>query len=119
MPLPKHIEHLRKRPSMHLRVVTYDTVAACLHGFDLADNGAFLGDFQAWLCTQTARGHNMGWSTLVLYLAFPESQKPWNELSLNDSNNHAIDVLFQSLEDFVNQTTGETHTLTNRDRTKR
>ena len=101
MALPETIAHLRKRPSMHLRVVNYDTVAAFIDGFNASNDRSLLGGLQEWLSTKTDSGSNMGWSTRMLFLAFPASEKPWTELNSESANAHAIKVLFETLEEFV------------------
>jgi hypothetical protein len=100
MALPDQIKHLRKHPGMHLRVVDYNTVSACIDGFSLAHNGVFLKGFQEWLCKRTDNGHNMGWSTLILFIAFPDSRVPWQKLTAKDADEHAIDVMFALLDEF-------------------
>jgi hypothetical protein len=48
-------------------------------------------------------GHNMAWPVLVLYIAFPESKTPWQNLGNPESEQHAIATLFQCLRDFCSE----------------
>ena len=100
IPFPKILAEVESRPGMFLRCVTYDSVAALIQGYDLATRSLFLDGFKTWLCSRTPHGHNMVWSVLLLFIAFPESKTPWQELGLPSSEEHAIRTLFSCLRDF-------------------
>ena len=103
MAIPSILDGLKTRPSMYLRVVNYDSVAACVQGFDLGTDGEFLNGFGEWLRDRVdPKFHNMSWSVLVLCIAFPESKTPWNELDSAASNTTAIRTLFDCLSEFCN-----------------
>ena len=103
MSFPEVLSDLQSRPGMFLRKVTYDSVASCIHGFDLGTGFEFLNGFKEWLRSRATHGHNMGWPVLVLYLAFPESKTPWRNLEAPESDQHAIATLFQCLRDFCSE----------------
>jgi hypothetical protein len=103
MSFPEVLSDLQSRPGMFLRKVTYDSVASCIQGFDLGTGFEFLKGFKEWLCSHATRGHNMGWSVLVLYIAFPESKTPWRNLEDPESEQQAIATLFQCLRDFCSE----------------
>lgn len=106
---PDNLSALEMRTGMFLQRVTYDSVAACVQGYDMGTHFQFLDGFKEWLCRRVKNGHNMGWPVLVLYLAFPESTTPWKALGLRtevgqpDSEQHAIDTLFACLREFCQE----------------
>lgn len=103
---PDVLSALETRTGMFLQRVTYDSVAACVQGYDMGTHFQFLDGFKEWLCSRTKRGHNMGWPVLVLFIAFPESTTPWTSVGpgteggQRDSEQHAIDTLFVCLRAF-------------------
>lgn len=103
---PDNLTALETRTGMFLQRVTYDSVAACVQGYDMGTDFRFLDGFKEWLCSRTKRGHNMGWSVLVLFIAFPESPTPWTAVGPGtaggqpDSEQHAIATLFDCLKEF-------------------
>jgi len=90
---------------MYLRVVNYDTMAACVQGYDLAKDLCFLDSFGDWLRQRVdPRFHNMTWSVLVLCIAFPGSKVPWENLDTSEANSSAIQVLFACLSEYCEAT---------------
>jgi len=103
MSFPEVLSDLQSRPAMFLRKVTYDSVNSCIQGFDIGTGFEFLEGFSDWLCLRATHGHNMSWSVLVLYIAFPESKTPWKNRGNPESEQHAIATLFQCLRDFCSE----------------
>jgi hypothetical protein len=103
MSFPDVLSDLQSRPGMFLRKVTYDSVASCIQGYDLGTGFEFLKGFSKWLRLRATHGHNMAWPVLVLYIAFPESKTPWQNLGNPESEQHAIAALFQCLRDFCSE----------------
>ena len=90
---------------MYLRVVNYDTMAACSQGYDLAKDLSFLDGFGDWLRERVdPRYHNMTWSVLVLCIAFPDSGVPWKNLDTSEGNSRAIQALFDCLDGYSKAT---------------
>ena len=95
-------ENVRKRPSMYLGpVVTYEVVAAFVHGYDLACEGGLLAGFREWLVVRLGEGSNLAWTALVLDFAFPGASPTDKALrAWPEAERHAIDTLFDLLAEF-------------------
>lgn len=103
MTLPAQFQHLKEHASMHVQPVTYPSIAACIHGYDLATNSEFLRGFREWLRVIAPRGFNMSWDGLVLYCAFPDSVNVREKLLDPDNEVVAIDKLFELLSTFLGE----------------
>jgi hypothetical protein len=76
MPLPTHIENVKKYPKMYLSKMEFNVAAGFLQGYDLATEGGLLIGFREWLILQVGYGNNLSWPELVLTLIFPEVRSP-------------------------------------------
>jgi hypothetical protein len=93
MSLPPELANVGKRPSMYLRVNTYDVAVAFVDGYDFALSGGLLVGFREWLIVRVDGADNMAWTELVLLtLGDPEAQGEQSEL---------IKGLFRVLEEFM------------------
>jgi hypothetical protein len=94
------IDELKRRPSMFLRKIDYNSCVAFLKGADVALNGALLIGFGDGLRTRTNKGSNLSWQQKVLFVAFPEEKTPWGVVDNGDTqaNQLAIQVLFECLD---------------------
>jgi hypothetical protein len=101
MVLPAQLQHLRDHSSMHVQPVTYSSIVACIHGYDLATDFEFLRGFREWLRTIAPRGFNMSWDGLVLYCAFPDSINVREKLLDPHNERTAIKKLFELLSEFI------------------
>jgi hypothetical protein len=107
MALPHALQQVTKRPGMYFSPVNYDTAAAFLQGFDVANSGAALTGFREWLVLRVGCGNNLAWSELVLRLAFPDAESPRKCLSQSGNQKQATELLFGLLDEFWHQR--ETH----------
>tara|TARA_R110002072_G_scaffold13481_1_gene56809 strand:+ start:289503 stop:289922 length:420 start_codon:yes stop_codon:yes gene_type:complete len=80
------VEHLCTRTSMWVLPPTYDSVAAYLSGFDAALEGGFLQGFREWLIVRADGCNNLGWSSIVAYVIFPDHDDPITFLRSSDAN---------------------------------
>lgn len=99
MALPLCLEAVRSRPSMYLADASYNSIAACIQGYDLATAGVFLDGFREWLIPQLDGGNNLIWPVLVMRLAIPGSNvtEKWSP----DHDQRAVDTLFDKLSSFL------------------
>jgi hypothetical protein len=93
MSLPPELANVGKRPSMYLRVSTFDAAVSFVDGYDMALSGGLLVGFREWLIVRVDGASNMAWTALVLLaLEDPEAQGEQSVL---------IKGLFRVLEEFV------------------
>ncbi len=86
---------------MYIQDATYGAVAAFVLGYDIASEGGVLVGFREWLIPRVGVGNNLGWSALVLRLAFPEAVDPSATVGASsEMQRHAIDVLFRLVAEF-------------------
>jgi len=100
MTLPYELDHVRKRPSMWLRVVNFDTMSAFLQGANMASNGGLLSGFREWLVMRLDRRTNIPWFDLVLVFAFPDAKSPKEALSQSPDQRREIDIPFELFSEF-------------------
>lgn len=103
MPLPTQLEHLRTRPSMHVQPVSFSTIVACVHGFDLGRESEFLRGFREWLRMRTPQGFNLSWDGLILHCTFPQVSAVRELLSVPESDRQAVNGLFDLLLAFLEE----------------
>jgi hypothetical protein len=93
MSLPPELAEVGKRPSMYLRVNTYDAAVSFVNGYNIALSGGLLVGFREWLIVRVDGAENRAWTELVLLeLGDPEAQGEQSAL---------IKGLFRVLEEFV------------------
>lgn len=101
--LPPKLQDLRQRTGMYIQNVSYDTVTACIQGYDLGSETDLLKGFREWLRMQAHEGHNMHWPNLVLFIAFSDSDSPLKELLDRENHERAIQCLFDKLDEFLGE----------------
>lgn len=95
------VNEVQARPGMYLHEPTYDALCALVLGYDLATDGGALAGFREWIITRLGFGNNLAWPSLVLHVAFPQSQVPRAILESSvDKQQQAIEVLFKLLCEF-------------------
>lgn len=100
MALPYDLDHVRRCASMWILAPSFDTMAAFVQGADMAANRGILTGFREWLVVKVGWGSDVGWTELVLALAFPGSECPRAELAKLTDQTREIECLFELLEDF-------------------
>lgn len=100
MPLPFDLDGVRARPTMYLARVEFDTVAAYVQGLDAATQYSLLLGFQEWLVPIRDGGANLGWTEIILDLAFPDAADARTQLEQATNHPKAIECLFRQLEAF-------------------
>ena len=101
-------EQIRSRFGMYFPEETYAAAAALVFGYDLACEGGVLAGFREWLVVRLNDGQNLGWTALVLHVAFPAARDPRQAvLASPEAQRHAIDVLFRMLAEYEDVRTGE------------
>jgi hypothetical protein len=93
-------ENVRHRTEMYVSKQTYAIVAAFVQGYDMAYEGGVLNGFKEWLVLRLQKGSNLGWSALVLDIAFPNACDPEESLGTPESERLAIETLFDLLAEF-------------------
>jgi hypothetical protein len=80
---------------------------AFLQGVDYGNAGQFLAGFRELLVVRAGKGANLTWPGLVWHIAFPGNSSLSAEL-LGDPERerHAIDTLFQLLDEFLKRRSG-------------
>jgi hypothetical protein len=101
MSLPEVLANLRKRPGMYLYPVTYDTAVAFVDGYDAAIRRGLLVGFREWLVVKLDRESNLIWSIRVIDLM--QRTTGMKELKSPDDHEAAIEFLFATLEQFLNE----------------
>ena len=101
MSLPYDLDGVRCRPSMYLPYASFYAVAAYLMGIDTARHGEFLEGFHEWLVPTVNGGDSLGWTELILQIAFPREDHPRDCLRSSSGDVAAIDCLFCCLEQFL------------------
>ena len=101
MSLPEVLANLRKRPGMYVSPATYDTAVAFVDGYDTATHGGLLVGFREWLVVKLGEGNNLVWSALVSDLM--QCTTPMKELKSQDDHNAAIEFLFATLDQFLDE----------------
>lgn len=88
---------------MFFREPTFPVAAALLLGYDLALEGGLLSGFREWLIPRANAGNELSWEDLVLQLAFPAANDPYAALVDDETNVHAIGVLFELVASFLEE----------------
>lgn len=99
--LPYNLDRVRAAPGMYVPFPEFDLVASLVIGLDLATNSSFLKGFKEWLVLKVGYGQNLGWTELVLSIAYPRAAQPRDLLTTPDAHAHACRTLFDSLEGFL------------------
>jgi hypothetical protein len=93
---------LRRVPGMFVWHVSYDTLISFIDGYDTALQGGALRGFREWLVVKNNGGGNLTWSGLVLCLAFPDAEDPFEALNASpESQKRALNKLFDLIEAFI------------------
>ena len=93
-------EKVRKYTSMYLHDTTYSSATGYLLGYDDATEGGLLLGFHEWLVLRLKFGANLGWSALVLYVAFPNAKSHDDIFRTAEDHAVAVDTLFSLLAEF-------------------
>ena len=101
MSLPEVLANLRKRPGMYIRPATYDTAVAFVDGYDAAARRGLLVGFHEWLVVKLGGGNNLAWPALVSDLM--QRTTAVKELKTPDDHKAAIEFLFATLEQFLDE----------------
>ena len=90
------------RSSMYGIDETYSSASAYVLGYDAATQGGLLNGFREWLLVRLGDPAltNLGWTALVLYEAFPDSDAPHNELRTTIGEARAFESLFRLIQEF-------------------
>ncbi|HEU5375094.1 MAG TPA: hypothetical protein VFV38_06625 [Ktedonobacteraceae bacterium] len=126
-------QQMRKHPGMWGLDGSYGQFCAFLRGCDEGNARSLLIGFREWLVVQFKGSHrpdNVDWSSLILWLAFPECWRPtplwaderiavytldlpvgtqtepvetWPDRHVNDHAKRAVDMLFDLLDAFWEQ----------------
>jgi hypothetical protein len=97
------IRSFMKRPTMFVHTLTYETATSFLLGYQTATDGGALVGFREWLVLKTGRWTSLAWPGLALYAAFPDCSDPFTEIKKLDANQHAIELLFTMLNEFLDE----------------
>ena len=92
-------ENIKKRTSMYIYPVNYDTVASMIIGYNLAMRGCLLDGFQEWITIKFGDKCQLVWDRIILLLTFPDN--PGAHCSPIPDDRLAIDKLFDLLEEFL------------------
>ena len=84
------LKSISERPDMYLRRVDFDVAAAYLAGLD-AGSGV-LGGFHEWAVVRADRGDNLTWCQLALYVLYPDSPDPSQELDALEDHSEIVKV---------------------------
>jgi hypothetical protein len=97
------IAAIAQRPGMFVGLVTYDRMAQFLSGYDFGTQRAGrrgLEGLRDWLLGRLGRSSPLGWTSIVLQIAFPEHD-PYPEPRTPEQDRHALSVLFTLLDEFL------------------
>ena len=101
------IAAVRRTPKMFVRPLNFDTLVAFINGFDVAhDSKAFGDEFHQWLCKLTDTGHNFVWSGVLLHITFPDEKIPYRLMNDEESNEIAVNAVFELASRFLSERDG-------------
>lgn len=93
---------VRRRPEMYGVQNSFPAVCAYLNGVDAGTEGKALAGFREYLVLRAGKGNNLVWEGLVRHIAFPGNDHlPSDYLADPDRERHALETLFDVLDDFL------------------
>jgi len=107
----EHLELIRTRPEMYGLDGSYRDFVTYLYGYDAGTRDTALLGFREWLLLRLDRQSGLGWPSLVLNLAIPDTPVPHNRALSEPQNRAAVVVMFQLLETFLNDRDSDRHGL--------
>ncbi|MEZ0064380.1 hypothetical protein ABIA32_000358 [Streptacidiphilus sp. MAP12-20] len=101
----EYLANVGRRPGMFVGTASFHAVTAFLTGYDQhaqRHGGPGLTGWPEWVVRRRGRSCNHGWPGQVLHIALPDG---WDNIWKlpPDDEKHAIEVLFQLLDEFVTE----------------
>lgn len=101
---------VRARPRMFNLDGSYASMVAFLTGYSIGNSSVVLHGFNGWLVVRLGYETSLNWPSLCLRIALPDGDSKFFLTPMNEEqNSRAVDVLFQLLEDFLEDTSSRTH----------
>ncbi len=94
-------KELRRTTGMFVLHADYHSVSAFIGGYDTALQGGALYGFREWLVVKADKGNNLCWDGLVLCLAFPDADDPFELDGSSETHRLALDTLFDLIDEFL------------------
>ncbi|WP_328457685.1 MULTISPECIES: hypothetical protein [unclassified Amycolatopsis] len=97
----KLFAEIHRRPGLYGLDGGYHDYCTFLLGADAGNDGQLLTGFTESLVPRVGTGDSLTWTSLVLHLAFPGRTAGWREEAAGEGRQHAVDLLFALLDEFL------------------